>query len=231
MLFAAVPFEAQRNVFTENFNAPGVTQSSAWTTAGPIGNSRWNVTRSGNDFGGKIEGGMLTLSNDVSSAGNSNGWVLATTSTSNFAPGYNPILNQNAGIVSWNFNMRQSRGNPSGLTNGSYGVAYVLAGTADSSFNTGSGYAIMLGNGTNQDPIRFVHYTNGISTYYTKFSSSIKGFKDFGKEYISVRVEYNPATSKWSFYLRNDGSSFKDPKSGTLMYQGDVINNEHIINR
>lgn len=220
---------AQQTVFTETFNAPGTPQNSAFTTSGQIGTSNWTVTRSGNDFGAKIDQGFLTLTNDVGSIGNVKGWVLASTSTSNFLPAYNPILSQNPGIVSWNFNMRQLRTNPSGLTDGKFGVAYVLAGTSGSTGITGKGYAIMLGQSGTKDAIRLVTYNNGIQTYYTKLSSSTSGLKDFGKEYSSIRVEYNPLNNEWSMFLRKDNSNlFIDPKSGTLVSQGKITNSEFV---
>ena len=220
---------AQQTVFTETFNTPGTPQSSTFTTSGPIGTSLWTVTRSGNDFGAKIDQGFLTLTNDVGSTGNVKGWVLASTSTSNFLPAYNPILSQNPGIVSWTFNMRQLRGNPAGLTDGLYGVGYVLAGTEGSTNKVGKGYAIMLGQWGNKDAIRFVTYNNGIQTYYTKLSSSSSGLTDFGNEYTSLRVEYNPLNNEWSLYLRKDNtSSFNDPKTGTLAYQGKIANAEFV---
>ena len=220
---------AQQPVFTETFNTPGTPQNASFTTNGSIGTSRWNVTRSGNDFGAKIDQGFLTLTNDVSSIANVKGWVLASTSTSNFLPAYNPILSQNAGIVSWTFNMRQLRTNPAGLTDGLYGVGYVLAGTAGSTNKLGKGYAIMLGQSGTKDPIRLVTYNNGIQTYYTKLSSSSSTLTDFGREYTSIRVEYNPLNNEWSLYLRKDNtSSFNDPKTGTLVYQGTIANAEFV---
>ncbi|MCZ2337591.1 MAG: hypothetical protein LC127_05190, partial [Chitinophagales bacterium] len=216
-------------VFTEDFNTPGTPQNSNFTTNGHIGTSRWTVTRSGNDFGAKIDQGFLTLTNDVGSAGNAKGWVLASTSTSNFLPAYSPVLSQNPGIVSWSFNMRQLRTNPSGLTDGKFGVAYVLAGTAGSTGTSGRGYAIMLGNGGTADAIRLVTYNNGIQNYYTKLSSKTSGLSDFGREYTSIRVEYNPVNNEWSMYVRKDGSnSFIDPKSGTLISQGKITNSEFV---
>lgn len=218
---------AQQTVFTEDFNAPGTPQNSIFTTSGQIGTSRWTVSRSGNDFGAKIDGGILTLTNDVGGAGNVKGWVLASTPTSNFLPSYNPILSQNPGIVSWTFNMRQLRTNPAGLTDGKYGVAYILAGTTGSSGNTGKGYAIMLGNPGTSDPIRLATYNNGVQTYFTKLSSSTSGLADFGREYTSIRVEYNPLNNEWSLYVRKDNSnSFNDPKSGTLVSQGKIVNSD-----
>ncbi len=171
----------------------------------------------------------MTLTNDVGSIGNVKGWVLASTSTSNFLPAYNPILSQNPGIVSWTFNMRQIRTNPAGLTDGLFGVGYVLAGTDGSTNKVGKGYAIMLGQSGTKDAIRFVTYNNGIQTYYTKLSSSTSGLSDFGSEYSSIRVEYNPANNEWSMYVRKDNStSFNDPKSGTLIFQGKVANSDFV---
>ena len=224
MLLLIGNLSAQQTVFTENFST---SSGSSFTTNGAIGSSLWNVTRSGNDFGAKIDGGILSLTNDVGSTANSKGWVLASTSTSNFLPSYNSVLSQNPGIVSWTFNMRQPRANPSGLTYGKFGSAYVLAGTAGSTNSIGSGYAIMLGEYGMTDRIRFVTYNNGIGNYYTKISSSTSGLSDFGKEYTSIRVEYNPANNEWSLYLRKDNStSFNDPKSGTLVFQSKIVNTE-----
>ncbi|MCZ2085552.1 MAG: hypothetical protein LC112_14895, partial [Flavobacteriales bacterium] len=229
LIFIGTPLDAQQTVFTENYNTPGTPQNPNFTTTGPIGTSRWTVTRSGNDFGAKIDQGFLTLTNDVGSIANVKGWVLASTSTSNFSPAYNPILSQNAGIVSWTFNMRQLRTNPGGLTDGLFGVGYILAGTEGSTNKVGRGYAIMLGQSGIRDAIRFVTYNNGIQTYYTKLISSTSGLSDFGSEYSSIRVEYNPANSEWSLYVRKDNSSsFNDPKSGTLIYQGKIANTDYV---
>ena len=212
-LIIAVSLKAQQTVFTDNFNAPGTPQNSAYKTSGPIESTRWTVSRNGQDFGARIFGNMLTLSNDVSAAGNNNGWVSATTSNANIAD-YNPILSKNAGIVSWTFNMRQSA-TPSGFNDGNYGVAFILAGTPGSNNVTGKGYAIQLGGSSKT--IRFVRYENGLKNYYTYLSS--KNLGNFSTDYISIRVEYNPANNEWALYGRKDGSAFQDPKVGTLTFQ------------
>jgi hypothetical protein len=133
---------AQKNVFKEDFNT---AVSSAFTSSGSIGSSRWSVTRSGGDMGARINGGIMTLTNDASSALNVNGWVMASTSASNFDALYKPILSQNVGTVSWTFNMRQIRADPSGFEKKLYGVAFILAGTSTSSL-AGNGYAVILGD-------------------------------------------------------------------------------------
>lgn len=177
---------AQQVVFDDDFST---TQSTTYTTSGNIGSSIWSVARSGQDFGARISGGLLTLTNDATSASNLTGWVSATTSTSNFDDTYNPILSQNAGIVSWTFNMRQIRSNPRGFEFGQFGVAFILAGTPGSNVTTGKGWALVLGNSGTTDAIRLVAYSNGLKTFSTKLSSKAAGYTDFGKQYTSARVE------------------------------------------
>ncbi len=82
---------AQQTVFTETFST---AQSSIYTTNGAIGTTNWTVARSGQDFGARISGGILTLTNDATSAGNPTGWISATTNVSNFDNAYNPILSK-----------------------------------------------------------------------------------------------------------------------------------------
>ncbi|OWK73512.1 hypothetical protein CBW16_08335 [Flavobacteriaceae bacterium JJC] len=223
------PLNAQQTVFTENFNAPGTPQNSNFTATGSIGTSNWTVARSGGDLGAKIDAGMLTLSNDISTAANVNGWVAASTSTSNYHPLYKPVLSQNTGVVSWSFNMRQIRANPSGFTSGKFGAAFILAGTLGTTNSAGKGYAIVLGQGTTTDPIRLATYSNGLSSIVPKLSSKTPGLSDFGAEYSSIRVEYNPADNKWSLFLRKDNTaSFLDPKSGTLVFQDEAVITDYV---
>ena len=221
----AASLNAQETVFNEDFST---TQSSTYTTSGAIGSSIWTVARSGQDFGARISGGLLTLTNDATSASNLTGWVSATTSTSNFDDTYNPILSQNAGIVSWTFNMRQIRSNPRGFEFGQFGVAFILAGTPGSNVTTGKGWALVLGNSGTTDAIRLVAYSNGLKTFSTKLSSKAAGYTDFGKEYTSARVEYNPADNRWTLYLRKDGNTFQNPKSGTLVFQETWIHSDYV---
>lgn len=220
---------AQQTVFAENFNAPGTPQNSSFSPTGPIGTSQWTVTRSGGDFGAKIDAGILTLSNDISTAANVNGWVAASTSTTNYSSLYKPVLSQNTGVVSWSFNMRQIRANPSGFTSGKFGAAFILAGTPGTTNSAGKGYAIVLGQGTTTDPIRLATYSNGLSSIVPKLSSKTPGLSDFGAEYTSIRVEYNPADNKWSLFLRKDNTtSFLDPKSGTLTFQDEAVITDYL---
>lgn len=216
--------QAQTTVFTDDFSA---NQSATYTTSGAIGASVWSVTRSGADFGARrnTSPAQLELTNDVDATTNVNGWVLASTPSSSFTSPYNSILNANPGLVTWTFNMQQVRTDPAGFGSGSYGVAFILAGTSNTNNNTGSGYAVVLGQGGSTDPIRLARYASGIQGTLTNIIvSNTAGLTDFGAEYLSIKVTYTPATETWELFVRNDGASaFADPATGTLTSQGTVV--------
>lgn len=227
LLFAATGW-GQTTVFTDDFSA---NQSATYTTSGAIGSSSWSVTRAGADWGGRrnTSPSQLELTNDASGTSNVAGWVLASTSSSSFSSPYNTTLSSNSGLVTWTFNMQQVRTDPSGFASGSYGVAYILAGTSSTNNNTGSGYAITLGEGGSKDPIRFVKYSSGIQGTRTNIlTSNTSGLTDFGANYLSVKVTYTPSTNTWELFLRDDGgSAFTDPTTGSLTSQGTATDNTH----
>jgi len=212
-------------VFQDNFNT---SQGSAFTTSGAIGTSSWNVTRPGidNDWGARIHNNILELSNDASAALNSNGWVFASQTLANSGH-FNTTLANSAGLVTWTFNMRQIRPNPAGFIVNSYGVAFILGGTSANAATTGSGYAIVMGNSGVPDPIRFVSYTGGIQTLGTAASGLIVApspLNDPTNNFTSISITFEPTTSTWTLYGRDDGrSSFSDPASGTLTVLGSVV--------
>lgn len=216
--------EAQTLVFSDDFSTD---QSATYTTSGAIGASAWSVTRSGADFGARrnTSPAQLELTNDADATPNANGWVLVSTASSSFISPYNTILNSNPGLVTWTFNMRQIRGDPAGFASGSYAVAFILAGTSNTNTNTGSGYAVVLGQGGTIDAIRLARYSAGFQGTLTNIIvSNTAGLADFGAEYLSIKVTYTPATETWELLLRNDGTSaFADPAAGTLTSQGTIV--------
>ncbi|MBL0154094.1 MAG: hypothetical protein IPP93_11635 [Chitinophagaceae bacterium] len=191
--------------FSDNFNAS--TGAAYTAAAGPIGSSTtWSLSRSGVDWGGKIDVGVMDLSNDVSASANVNGWTFGYTPTASFTAPYTTTLNANTSTVTWYFNMQQIRANPAGFTAGSYGVAFVLGGTSTTANNTGDGYAVVLGNTGAVDPVRLVKYTGGLITLGTTLPPTANdlivsntGLTTFGTEYLSVKVTYVPSTNTWSF--------------------------------
>src|SRR6185437_1174962 len=224
VLLLSGPAQAQTTVFTDDFST---NQSATYTTSGAIGASAWGVTRSGVDFGARRNTGpaQLELTNDVDVVNaNSNGWVLVSTPSSSFTSPYDTFLNANPGLVTWTFNMQQVRPDPAGFNAGSYGVAFILAGTSNTNNNTGSGYAVVLGQALAIDPIRLARYSGGIQGTLTNIIVSNTGLADFGPEYLSIKVTYSPATETWELFLRNDGTSaFADPAAGTLTSQGTIV--------
>ena len=219
--------QAQVNVFSEAFaTSAGTTYTTANTNIGT--NTIWSVTRSGVDFGARINSGLLTLTNDATGTSNVAGYILAKANTTNFAAPYNTILSSNPGVVTWTFNMRQSRANPNGFDSFNYGAAFILAGTTGTTNTTGTGYAVLLGGAGKIDPIRLVRYNTGIRSHTNIISSNTTGLGDFGSQYISVKVVYTPSTNTWQLYVRNDGTAaFQDPAVGNLVLQGSVINNTY----
>ncbi len=224
-LFAQLNF-AQTTVFSDDFST---NTNDTWTTSGLIGSSAWSVIRSGDDWGARRNTSpeQLELTNDVGATANANGWVFANVSTSSFSSPYNTALNLNTGIITWNFNMRQIRPEPAGFTGGSYGVAFILAGSSQFADYEGNGYAVVLGQSGTTDPIRLVRYSEGLSSTLTNIiTSNTSGLSDFGADYLSIKVTYNPLSDEWELFLRNDGASaFADPNTGNLTSQGTAIDN------
>jgi len=220
----SINIQAQTTVFSDDFSAD---QSTTYTTSGAIGASAWSVTRSGADFGARrnTSPAQLELTNDVGATPNANGWVLVNTPSSSFTAPYNTILNSNPGVVTWTFNMQQVRTDPAGFASGSYGVAFILAGTSNTSNNTGAGYAVVLGQSGAIDAVRLARYSNGIQGTLTNIIvSNTVGLADFGAEYLSIKVTYTPATDTWELFLRNDGGvAFADPATGSLTSQGTIV--------
>ena len=217
---------AQTTVFNDAFST---SAGSTYTiSSGAIGTStNWSLSRSGFDFGAGINSGLLLLNNDASTAGNSNGWGLASTSTTAFNAPYSSTLNANSGLVTWSFNMRQQQSNPSGFASGNYGVAFILAGTAGTTNSSGTGYAVVLGNSGKTDPLKLVAYTAGLQNTTQILASNTSALTDFGNTNLSVKVTYAASTNTWQLFVRNDGAAFIDPSSGSLTLQGSNTNSAY----
>jgi hypothetical protein len=218
-----------QTVFSDDFST---NTNAAWTTNGVINSSAWAVARSGDDWGARrnVSPEQLEITNDVSGIFNAIGWVFAYTATGSYAAPYSQVLNLNPGLVTWTFNMRQIRPDPAGFAIGSYGVAFVL-GSSSTTMSTGggSGYAVVLGQSGSTDPVRLAKFTNGLQGTLTNIiTSNTAGLTDFGPEYLSVKVIYDPVNNLWQLFLRNDGTSaFTDPATGTLISQGTATDNSY----
>jgi hypothetical protein len=216
-------------VFSDDFTD---NSDPAWTATGNLSGSAWDVYRSGVDWGARRNDSpaQLELSNDISASGNVNGYALVTTATSAFTAPYNTTLS-NGGFVTWTFNMRQIRTDPSGFDVANYGAAFILAAESATDNATGNGYAVVIGQGGGTDPVRLVRYSAGItgnSSITNIISSNTAGLADFGLEHLSIKVTFNPCNGgTWELFLRNDGASFADPLSGSLVSQGTATDNTY----
>lgn len=224
ILLGASLLPAQITVFSDDFSQ---NLSDSWTSGGQIGSSGFTVNRSGDDWAARRSSStqQLELTNDAGSTANAAGWIYANSPVSGFGAPYSAILASNTGLVTWSFNLRQIRTDPAGFGSGNYGVAFILASSSQSVSNTGSGYAVVLGQSGSTDPLRLARFSGGLSSGLTNIiSSNTTGLTDFGTEYLSVRVNYDPETNDWALYVRNDGSSsFSDPQSGSLTLQGTAV--------
>jgi hypothetical protein len=203
--------------------------SDSWTTSGTLG-TIFNVSRSGNDWGARRALiGRLELTNDTSaSVANVTGWVFVNAPVSALGSNFNPILNQNAKKIEWVLNLRQIRTDPAGVgSTSSYGVAFVLCSTTNTILDNASakGYAIVLGETGSLDPIRLVTFSGGLNGMLSPIIiSHTDGLSDFGNEYLSLKVVYDPVNSNWTLFLRNDGpSNFQDARTGTFVSQGSFV--------
>jgi len=208
-----------------------MAEGSSFTESGSIGGSAWSVTRSGEDWGGRIDGGVLELSNTASGAANASGWVFAGVSTSGFGGPFQSKLQNNSGVVTWKFNMRQIRSNPAGFSAGNYGAAFILGSTSSDVAATGSGYALVLGNTGTPDSLRLINFSGGIQSLGGSSSGLIVAgspLDDPTNDFMSISLSYDPSDNTWNLFGRNDGgTSFTDPASGTLTSLGSVVNSEY----
>jgi len=214
----------QTTVFSDDFSTD---QSATWTTSGQIGSSAFYVNRSGADWGARrnTSPAQLELTNDVGETANAAGWAFANVATSGFSSPYNTTLSSNPGLVTWYFNIRVNRANLAGFGSGSYGLAFILGSTSASPFNSGSGYALVLGNSSTPDPFRIAKFDNGLSGTLTNV---IAAATNIGTDYYSIKITYNPTNNTWELFVRSDGTAaFADPMTGSLTSQGTGVDNTY----
>ncbi|HOY13158.1 MAG TPA: hypothetical protein PLY70_08460, partial [Saprospiraceae bacterium] len=204
LLFICFNANSQITVFSDDFSDGN---ANYYTNGQQIGTSNWTIT-SVPDWGGRIFGDSLELSNDVSGTSNANGSVTANLSTSNFLAPYHNVLKNNPGLVTWTFNMKQVRPDPSGFNSSNYGVAFILA------TNGNTGYAVTLGESGSLDYLKLVKFTGGFPGTRTTL---ITGTDDIGIEHLSIKITYDPSNDQWTMSTRIDGGFFLNPTSGTTL--------------
>ena len=76
-----------------------------------------------------------------------------------FSGCWQTVLSLNPVTITWAFNMRQTRSDPSGFDSGNYGMAFIL-GKTTADVTDGVGYAVVLGQAGSTDAIRLVKFSN-----------------------------------------------------------------------
>lgn len=131
---------------------------------------------------------------------------LSLDTSSAFNPGYNAVLSQNSGLISWSFNLS----NQDGDFNNSF--SFVLASTKADPFNSDGGFAKgyafngggMVGN--RMVIRRFDYGMGGGGDMLVDITDGLGTLPEKG----SFRITYDPATSEWSLYGET-GSEYTDP--------------------
>ena len=192
-------FASAQTVLLDDFNRPDNN------AAGPI----WQESET-------VAGTSVTLNANLLRMGsNIAGRDYAYTDVSSL---YNTVYNTNTGLLTWAFNMRQSRTDPSGFDNSNYGVVFVL-GCNTNNFFTGSGYAVVLGNSGTADNLRLVRFTNGIDAN-ANYTNIIAPAVDYGNDYLTVRVIYNPVGNNWSLWIGSNLGFFDNPQTAAYTQLG-----------
>ena len=171
-------------------------------TSNVVGNG-WSETETVANTGATVAANTY-LSMGSTTAGRDYVWRDVSTN-------YNTVYNTNTSVLTWMFNMRQTRTDPSGFDASNYGIAFVL-GCNSSNFLTGSGYAVILGNSGTSDNIRLVRFAAGMSPV-ANITQILAPPTDFANEYHAIKVVYNPVGNSWSLYVSNNGlpGPFIDP--------------------
>ncbi len=200
IIFLNFSFETEaQTVLLDDFQrADNVLVGNSWVEVETVANTGNTVTANQLKSGSSISGRDYCY-RDVSAA-------------------YNTVFNSNTGILTWAFNMRQRRADPSGFDNTNYGVAFVI-GCNSNNFLTGSGYAVVLGNSGTSDNLRLVRFVNGLDAN-ANMTNIIAPAGDYGSEYLTVKVTYNPVGNNWSLFVGNVTANFTDPNLATYIQLG-----------
>jgi hypothetical protein len=185
--------QAQNIVLLDDFNrTAGNTVGNGWTEVESSGASSCAIVNN-----------QLKLSNGTTAGRD---YIVRS-----LASQYSPVLNTNSGQLTWSFNVRQSRTNPSGFDGNNYGVAFVLAASsADLLAATTTGYAVVVGNSSTPDPFRVVRFAGGLGKN-SNLTNVFATTTDYGTAYLTLRVSYFPDDDSWTLESSTNTTSFEDP--------------------
>ena len=175
----------------------------------PTVGSGWSETET-------ITTGAAIVSNQLKLASATSGREFIAQS---LATNYDPTLTNNGRVLTWAWNMQQTRSNPTSFDASSYAVAYVLAGSS-SNLLTGTGYAVVVGNSGQPDPIRLVRYANGTASTLTNI---VVGDVDAANKSQTIRVTYLPDEDIWTLEAATTTTAFQDPTTAAYYTLGSAV--------
>jgi len=152
-----------------------------------------------------------------------------------FATPFNPILNNNIGLINWSFNIRTNRSTPlsaDAFAAVSYGGAVILCTDKEDYLDgTAKGYIVYMSRGpsaTTTNQLILARFSGGLTTISNV--STIASSPALGAltNYASVRVTFNPANGTWSLFVRDDGTTvFPDPSNVATQVGTSVVDQTH----
>jgi len=131
--------------------------------------------------------------------------VLSTDVRDSFGQGYNPILSQNAGLLSWSVNIANQNGD---LNNKFH---FVLASTTANPYDIGSHNYALRGGGMVGDRMVLERKDFGLGGGGAVLIDVADGLGTL-PEMGSFRITYDPASDLWSLYA-DIGASFTNPST------------------
>lgn len=186
---------------------------SVWTTVDPASLSGGTALIENYAVGD----GMLKLLARHSSTEQTGNRTEVSAPISSFHESFSPVLSANTDTLVWVFTAKQNRssaGGTNGFSGTQTGMAVVLASDSASwGTEQGSkarGYAVtFLKPAGNMYCVSLSRFDGGLSNYTVIAGNKAEDvFGDF-RTWVTVRVEYYPATNEWNLFFRDEGSTSK----------------------
>jgi uncharacterized protein YjdB len=220
---SVLPASAQLVVFIDTFDAeviPGPGGSPAVAYSNILSAAPYNgVQVGGSDFTTSFpfNPGYLNAWGDGSATTTT--WAYASAPLSYPVP-FTPAIGTAPGPITWEFNMRTSIGSSGAFGATSDEAVVVLVSSSPSFYNLGSGYAVSFTQ-TAPYSLQLLRFSSGLyGATPTVLIAGTIAIAD-GTDYTSIRVVFDPATTKWALSFRDDGPFvFSSPFTGAYTSLG-----------
>lgn len=228
LLISSVAKAQQTTVFNDNFNRGAISPGGPINyTLTPSGANATLLTVASDATDSRVQ-----IKNGVTLTPAAAGVDLVMGSLTGVSTVFNTTLSLNTQLVSWSFNMKHNKQSGSTLSgfelaNG-YGVATVIACDNVNPLDpSAKGYAVVMG-GASTITYNLVSFTGGLIAN-ANITSMITGITlSSFKDIVSVKVTYNPTTTMWNMYQKDEGSivttsAFPIPSAISVAGIGEVL--------